>query len=205
MPKHEILFIVFSYLVGSIPFGYIIYYLTEKKDIREDGSGNIGATNVLRSKGKSAGIVTLVLDMLKGGLPVLYGSIHFDSPVLIIAGGAAAILGHLFPLYLKFKGGKGIACFLGLLIVFHFPSALAFGAVFLAALFLTRYVSVGSIAGVTVVFFITLFTQVVEVAMIVFGLTVMVVSRHRANIKRIAEGTEYQFIRANQRAKTDNG
>ena len=205
MPKHEILFIVFSYLVGSIPFGFIIYYLTEKKDIREDGSGNIGATNVLRSKGKCAGIVTLVLDMLKGGLPVLYGSIHFDSPVLIIAGGTAAILGHLFPLYLKFKGGKGIACFLGLLTVFHFPSALAFGAVFLAALFLTRYVSVGSIAGVTVVFFITLFTQVVEVAMIVFGLTVLVVSRHRANIKRIADGTEYQFTWANQRAKTDNG
>lgn len=205
MPRHEILFIVISYLVGSIPFGYIIYYLTEKKDIREDGSGNIGATNVLRSKGKCAGIVTLVLDMLKGGLPVLYGSIHFDPPVLIIAGGAAAILGHLFPLYLKFKGGKGIACFLGLLIVFHFPSALAFGAVFLAALFLTRYVSVGSIAGVTAVFFITLFTQVVEVAMVVFGLTVLVVSRHRANIERIIGGTEYQFTRANQRAKTDNG
>lgn len=205
MPKHEIFFIIFSYLVGSIPFGYIIYYLTEKKDIREDGSGNIGATNVLRSKGRCAGMATLVLDMLKGGLPVLYGSIHFDSPVLIIAGGAAAILGHLFPLYLKFRGGKGIACFLGLLIVFHFPSALAFGAVFLLALFFTRYVSVGSIAGVIVVFFITLFTHVVEVAMIVFGLTVLVVSRHRANIKRIAEGTEYQFIWTNQSAKTNNG
>jgi glycerol-3-phosphate acyltransferase PlsY len=191
--------------LGSIPFGFIIYYLTEKKDIREQGSGNIGATNVVRSKGRFAGTATLILDMLKGGLPVLYGSIHFDSPVLIIAGGTAAILGHLFPLYLKFRGGKGIACFLGLFTIFHFPAALAFGVVFLSALFFTRYVSVGSIAGVTAVFFITLFTQVAEVAMIVFALTVLVISRHRTNLERIADGTEYRFIRANQRAKTDNG
>ncbi|UCH96743.1 MAG: glycerol-3-phosphate 1-O-acyltransferase PlsY [Candidatus Aminicenantes bacterium] len=193
MVKHEILFLVFSYLLGAIPFGYILYYLTEKKDIREEGSGNIGATNVLRAKGKIFGIITLVLDMLKGILPILYGLMHFDSPVLIIGGGAAAILGHLYSVYLKFKGGKGVSTFLGMAAVFHFPSALVFGAVFLFTYFLTRYVSASSIAGVTAIFFVTLFTNVVEVSMIVFVVVLLIIIKHHGNIKRIIAGTEPQL------------
>ncbi len=193
MPRHEILFLVFSYLLGAIPFGYILCYLTDKKDIRQEGSGNIGAANVLRIKGKAFGIITLALDMLKGILPILYGSRHFDSPVLIIGGGAAAILGHLYSVYLKFKGGKGVSTFLGMTAVFHFPSALVFGAVFLFTYLLTRYISASSIAGVSAVFFVTLFTNVMEVAMIVFVVVLLIIIKHRGNIKRIIAGTEPQL------------
>jgi len=194
LSQHEALFIIGSYLLGSIPFGFILYYLTEKKDIRQEGSGNIGATNVLRTKGKSAGIVTLACDMVKGVFPILYGLKHFDSPVIIISGGAAVILGHLFPLYLKFKGGKGIASFLGVCLVFHFPSAAAFGAAFLLTFYFTRYVSASSIAGVAAVFFVILFTKVTEVSMIVFTVAVLIVIKHHTNIKRIIGGTENQLI-----------
>lgn len=194
MPKHEILFLVFSYFLGAIPFGYILCYLTDKKDIRQEGSGNIGATNVLRTKGKIFGFITLALDMLKGILPILYGSMHFDSRILIIGGGAAAILGHLYSVYLKFKGGKGVSTFLGMLAVFHFPSALIFGAVFLFTYFLTRYISASSIAGVAAVFFVILFTNVMEVSMIVFMVALLIIIKHRGNIKRIIDGTESQLI-----------
>ena len=193
MPRHEILFLVFSYFLGAIPFGYILCYLTDKKDIRQEGSGNIGATNVLRIKGKAFGIITLALDMLKGILPILYGLRHFDSPVLIIGGGAAAILGHLYSVYLKFKGGKGVSTFVGMTAVFHFPSALVFGGVFLFTYFLTRYISASSIAGVSAVFFVTLFTNVMEVAMIVFVVVLLIIIKHRGNIKRIIAGTEPQL------------
>lgn len=194
MPKHEILFLVFSYFLGAIPFGYILCYLTDKKDIRQEGSGNIGAANVLRTKGKAFGFITLALDMLKGILPILYGSMHFDSPVLIIGGGGAAILGHLYSVYLKFKGGKGVSTFLGMMAVFHFPSALVFGGVFLFTYFLTRYISASSIAGVAAVFFVILFTNVMEVSMIVFMVGLLIIIKHRGNIKRMIDGTESQLI-----------
>lgn len=194
MPKHEILFLVFSYFLGAIPFGYILCYLTDKKDIRQEGSGNIGATNVLRTKGKAFGFITLALDMLKGILPILYGLRHFDSPVLIIGGGAAAILGHLYSVYLKFKGGKGVSTFLGMTAVFHFPSALVFSGVFLFTYFLTRYISASSIAGASAVFFVTLFTNVMEVSMIVFMVVLFIIIKHRGNIKRIIDGAESQLI-----------
>lgn len=194
MPKHEILFLVFSYFLGAIPFGYILCYLTDKKDIRQEGSGNIGAANVLRTKGKAFGLITLALDMLKGILPILYGLTHFDSPVLIIGGGAAAIIGHLYSVYLKFKGGKGVSTFLGMMAVFHFPSALVFGGIFLFTYFLTRYISASSIAGVAAVFFVILFTNVMEVAMIGFMIAILIISKHHGNIKRMIDGTEPQLI-----------
>lgn len=194
MPKHEILFLLFSYFLGAIPFGYILCYLTDKKDIRQEGSGNIGATNVLRIKGKTFGLITLVLDMLKGILPIFYGLMHFDSSVLIIGGGAVAILGHLYSVYLKFKGGKGVSTFLGMIAMFHFPSALVFGGVFLFTYFLTRYISASSIAGVTAVFFFILFTNVVEVSMMVFMVGLLIIIKHRGNIQRMIDGTEPQLI-----------
>jgi glycerol-3-phosphate acyltransferase PlsY len=207
LPKHEIFFLVFSYLLGSIPFGYIIFYLTEKKDIREQGSGNIGAANVLRIKGRAAGIAALVLDMLKGMVPILYGSMHFDSPIIVMVGGAVAVLGHMFPVYLGFRGGKGIASFVGMFIAFHFPSVLAFAAVFLMVLYLTRYVSAASLSGAVVVFFITLFTRVAEISMIVLGLMILIFIKHRANLKRIADGTENRFAwpKAKRGIRTSHG
>ena len=92
MGQHEILFLILSYFFGSIPFGFLIFYIFEKKDIRDEGSGNIGATNVFRSKGKTAGIITLILDILKGVLPIVYGLNHFNSPAMVMGGGAAVIV-----------------------------------------------------------------------------------------------------------------
>ena len=193
MSNHEILYVVCSYLLGSIPFGYLIFYFSEGKDIRTMGSGNIGATNVLRSKGKLAGLATLALDILKGALPIVYGRIHFDLPWVILLGGLAVLLGHVFPVLLKLRGGKGVAALVGIFLVFHFPSLLVFLAVFFAALWLTRYVSLGSLLGTTALFFSILFTQVVEVSMVAFAMLLLVVFRHRANIARLLDGSEHPF------------
>jgi glycerol-3-phosphate acyltransferase PlsY len=193
LSSHEIFFIVFSYLLGSIPFGFLIFYFSEGKDIRTMGSGNIGATNVLRSKGKLAGLATLALDILKGALPVIYGRIHFDLPWIVLLGGLAVLLGHIFPIFLKFRGGKGVGSLVGVFLVFYYPALLLFLAVFFLSLWLTRYVSLGSLLGTTALFFCILFTQVVEVAMVVFVMLLLIVFRHRANIQRLIAGSENKF------------
>lgn len=193
MSQHEILFIIGAYLLGAVPFGFIIYFFCERKDIREEGSGNIGATNVMRCKGRNAGLVTLALDMLKGVVVIIYGLRHFHSPVIVILGGAAVIIGHLFPVYLKFKGGKGIASLMGVFIVFHFPAALLFACTFLAVLYFTRYVSLGSVAGLTALFFLTLFTHIAEVSAVVLVVTILIALKHRGNIQRVLAGTENKF------------
>ncbi len=193
MSQHEIWFIIGSYLLGAVPFGFIIYFFCERKDIREEGSGNIGATNVMRCKGKKAGIITLVLDMLKGVVVIAYGLRHFHSPVIVILGGAAVILGHLFPIYLKFKGGKGIAALMGVFIVFHFPAALVFACAFVIVLYFTRYVSLGSVAGLTALFFFTLFTHIAEVSGIVLAVVILIAAKHRGNVQRVLAGTENKF------------
>lgn len=193
MLRHEILYIALSYLVGAIPFGLILYWLFEKKDIREKGSGNIGAVNVFRVGGSLAGFLTLFLDVMKGAFPILYGLKHFDSPVMIISGGAVAILGHMFSVYLKFRGGKGIATFLGLILVFHFPSACGFGIVFILTVCLTRYASAGSIAGAITVFFMIMFTHVVEVSIVFFAIVLLMIIKHQSNIKRLLVGTELKW------------
>jgi glycerol-3-phosphate acyltransferase PlsY len=190
LSSHEIFFLVFAYLIGSIPFGFIFYYITEKRDIRSQGSGNIGAANVLRQKGKIWGLATLVLDSLKGILPILYGLKHFDSPLIVIGGGAAAVVGHIFPLFLKFRGGKGVATFAGVLAIFYWPGLVLFAAVFLLTALISRYVSLASMAGAVSVFFLVLFTHIAEVSMVVLLAVILIIVRHRDNIRRIIGGTE---------------
>ena len=193
MPNHEVLYVIGSYLLGSVPFGYLIFYFSEGKDIRTMGSGNIGATNVLRSKGKLAGLATLTLDILKGALPIVYGRIHFDLPWIVLLGGLAVLLGHVFPAFLKFRGGKGVATLVGVFLVFYYPALLVFLAAFFLTLWLTRYVSLGSLLGTTALFFCILFTQVVEAAVVAFAMLLLIVFRHRANIARLAAGSENRF------------
>jgi len=190
LQSHEILFLVISYILGSIPFGAIIFFVLDKKDIRKEGSGNIGATNMLRTKGKAAGIATLIFDMLKGMIPIIYGLNHFDSQVLVLMAGAAAIFGHIFPVFLKFKGGKGVATFAGVFLIFYFPSMMLFLGVFLIVVILTRFVSLGSILGILSVFFLTLFTQIAEVSVIVLVIVIVILIRHRTNIRRLIQGNE---------------
>jgi len=193
LSSHEIYFIVLSYLLGSIPFGYLICYLSEGKDIRTMGSGNIGATNVLRSKGKLAGLATLALDITKGALPIVYGRIHFDLPWIVLLGGLAVLLGHVFPVFLKFRGGKGVATLVGVFLVFYYPALLAFLAAFFLALWLTRFVSLGSLLGATALFFCILFTQVAEASLVALVMLLLIVFRHRGNIERLLAGNESKF------------
>lgn len=190
MEQHDIFFLILSYLLGSIPMGYILYFITEKKDIRTEGSGNIGATNMLRSKGKTAAIITLVLDMAKGIVPIVYGTAHIKNPALVFAGGALAIIGHIFPVFLKFRGGKGVATLLGVTLFFYYPAALSFLAVFLITAAITKYVSAGSIMGVTAVFFAFLFTHTPEESVIALIIAIVITVRHRSNISRIIQGNE---------------
>jgi glycerol-3-phosphate acyltransferase PlsY len=186
-------FIVLSYLLGSIPFGYLICYFSEGKDIRTMGSGNIGATNVLRSKGKLAGLATLALDILKGALPIVYGRIHFELPWIVLLGGLAVLLGHVFPVFLKFSGGKGVGPLVGVFLAFYYPALLVFLLVFFVTLWLSRYVSLGSLLGTTALFFAILFTQVAETALVALAMLLLVVFRHRANIGRLLAGNENKF------------
>jgi len=191
--RNEILFLLLSYLLGSIPWGFVLFYLKKREDIRRIGSGNIGAANVMRTEGKTAGIMILILDMTKGILPVFIGMRYFDFPFLALCGGLAAFLGHLFPLYIKFRGGKGIACFLGIILAFHFPLAFIFAAAFLSTIYFSRYVSAGSISAVTAVSAYSLFTQPLKISIIFIFMTFITTARHYSNFKRIASGTEYHF------------
>jgi glycerol-3-phosphate acyltransferase PlsY len=193
LSSHEISFIIFSYLLGSIPIGYLIFYFTEGKDIRTLGSGNIGATNVLRNKGKLAGLLTLALDIVKGAVPVIYGRAHFDLPWLVLLGALAVLLGHVFPVFLKFRGGKGVASLVGIFVVFYYPALLVFLAVFFFTLYLTRYVSLASLLATTALFFCILFTQVAEAAVVVLAMLLLIIFRHRFNIQRLLAGNENKF------------
>lgn len=193
MSSHEILYVLCSYLLGSVPFGYLIFLFSEGKDIRATGSGNIGATNVLRSKGKLAGLATLALDILKGALPIVYGRVHFDLPWVVLLGGLAVLLGHVFPVFLKFSGGKGVAALVGVFLVFHFPALLVFLVFFFWALAQTRFVSLGSLLGTAALFFAILFTQTAETAMVAFAMLLLIVFRHRGNIARLLDGSERKF------------
>lgn len=190
MTTNEISYLILSYLLGSIPFGYILYRFSARKDIRDEGSGNIGATNVLRTLGPLGGFCTLLLDLLKGVVPVYYGMLHFDSPLLLITAGAAAILGHIFPVFLGFRGGKGVSTFLGVLIVFYPFSALIFLAGFLAGALRTHTVSAGSLTGIVLAFFVHLVTRVPQISIIVLMVAMVIILRHRRNIRALINGTE---------------
>ena len=139
-----IIAIVFGYLCGTIPFGLILVKSAGLGDIRNIGSGNIGATNVLRTGRKGLAAATLLLDMLKGTLAVLVTA-HFAGPNIALAAGLAAFLGHLFPVWLKFKGGKGVATYIGLLIGLAWPAALIFCGVWLIVAAVSRYSSLAAL------------------------------------------------------------
>lgn len=191
-----------AYLIGSIPFGYLIVKLTRGADVRETGSGGTGATNVSRRAGKFAGVATLVLDALKGALAVFVAASLADGFQLphtigywVVFGSAVlAIVGHIFPVWLRFRGGKGVATGAGVLLLLA-PYALLFaGVVFLAVFLTTRYVSLASIVGTaTITLFVLLrAATVAEVACAVAG-ALLIIFAHRANIARLVRGTESKF------------
>jgi glycerol-3-phosphate acyltransferase PlsY len=179
----------FGYLAGSIPFGLIITRLAGMEDIRSIGSGNIGATNVLRTGRKELAAATLVCDALKGTLAVL-ATRYFGGLELAIVAGFGAFIGHLFPVWLKFRGGKGVATFIGLLLAFAWPVVAGYGAVWLAVAYLTRYSSAAALIACTATPLLLWTFGYGEPAALFAVLAVVVWITHRANIARLMAGTE---------------
>ena len=186
-----------AYLLGSIPFGYLLVRIFKKQDIRSFGSGNIGATNVARTGAKGLGIATLLLDLGKA-----YAAVSIARHLapgdydLAVAAAIAAILGHCFPVWLRFHGGKGVASALGVFLALTWPSALAILAVFLVIVLLTRYVSLASIiAAVSFPLFgfhfVSLRTPMVITGFLLIPL--IIILKHHANIRRLLAGTESRF------------
>jgi glycerol-3-phosphate acyltransferase PlsY len=184
----------FGYLLGSIPFGLLITRLAGTQDLRTIGSGNIGATNVLRTGRKGLAALTLVCDALKGTLAVLI-AFHFGGQDLAVLAALGAFLGHLFPVWLKFDGGKGVATYIGLLIAFAWQAALAFGVVWLVVAALTRYSSLaGLLASVASVLFLW-WDGYLQEAQLFALLTVLIWAKHHHNIARLIAGSESKIGR----------
>ena len=180
---------VLAYLLGSIPFGLVVTRLAGYGDIRQIGSGNIGATNVLRTGSKTLAALTLLLDAAKGAVAVLVAAAF--GPDMAALAAAFAFLGHLFPVWLRFKGGKGVATSLGILLAYSWPVALAAAATWLAVAFLSRYSSLAAlIAAVLAPVYAWLFTREFQPTEVVAFLAVLVILRHHANIRRLATGKE---------------
>ena len=177
-----------GYLLGSIPFGLILTRLSGRGDIRQIGSGNIGATNVLRTGSKGLAALTLVLDTLKGTAAVLIGA-QF-GPYAAIFAGLGAFLGHLFPVWLGFRGGKGVATYIGVALGLYWPAALAFCAAWLLVAVTTRYSSLAAlVASAATVGALTLMAT--WPLAVLFGLlTILLYVRHAANIRRLMQGEE---------------
>jgi len=181
--------LAFGYLLGSIPFGLVVTRLAGTSDVRTIGSGNIGATNVLRTGRKGLAAATLLCDMLKGTAAVLV-TYHFFGPDLAILAGIGAFFGHLFPIWLKFKGGKGVATYIGVLLALAWPAALAFGVIWVLVAALTRYSSLAALVASAATPVILWFNKDLQEAEVFLLLTVMIFITHRANIARLLKSTE---------------
>ena len=178
-----------SYLFGSIPFGYLFTKILLKKDIRNIGSGNIGATNVLRTGNKSLGYLTLILDIAKAVVPVIY--IKFNYPDLVFISALCAFLGHLFPIWLKFKGGKGVATGFGIILCFD----LLVGILSLVTwLLITKLFKISSLSALVAYFFIPIFIFLNSMENNVFISSIIISCicffKHTENIKRLLKGSE---------------
>lgn len=183
-----ILFLIVGYLLGSIPFGLVITRAAGLGDVRGIGSGNIGATNVLRTGRKGLAGLTFLLDALKGSVAVWIALRWGLTPAM--AAGFAAFLGHLFPAWLGFKGGKGVSTYIGVLLALAWPALIAFAVVWLAVASLTRYSSLaGMVATLVTPIFLYLYGAS-AVAALFAVMTILVFWKHRANIERLLAGTE---------------
>jgi len=198
-----LLVIIIAYLLGSIPFGYLIVRQKLGDDIRQSGSGGTGATNVSRRAGKTAGVITLLLDAFKGTLAVLLAKMLLTGPPplvdrLVAAAAIAVIVGHIFPVWLKFRGGKGVATGVGVFLILAPVALLCAGVLFVAIVALTRFVSLGSITAATAlpvcVWLQSMFVEPVAdlgplLTAAILG-ALLIIFAHRGNIGRLARGTE---------------
>jgi glycerol-3-phosphate acyltransferase PlsY len=192
-----LLCLLLGYALGAIPFGLVLTRAAGLGDVRAIGSGNIGATNVLRTGRKGLAAATLILDAVKGATAVLLAAwLWPDQPSFPGIAGIGAFLGHLFPFWLRFRGGKGLATAGGIVAVLHWPSALVAACVWLAALALTRISSVGGmIAAIAAPVAAAAFGQF-DLAILFLGFALLILWKHRANIARLVAGTEPKVGRA---------
>ena len=187
MDINLIIVAVYSYILGSIPFGLVLTKIFLKKDIREIGSGNIGTTNVLRTGKKSLAVATLVLDLLKGYFSIAITFIYFEN--LISYSALICFIGHIFPVWLKFKGGKGVATYLGVILALSYKFFLIFGITWLVLSFLFRYASLSSIISSLIVFVYAYFF-ISNFSLILFIFFVIIIYTHRENIVRLKNSEE---------------
>lgn len=185
---------IVAYLVGSIPFGYLIVRKKIGADIRQTGSGGTGATNVSRRAGKTAGVLTLLLDAAKGCAAVVIAQVVSGDDWVIAVAAVAALVGHIFPVWLSFHGGKGVATSVGVFLVLAPVALLCAGVIFIAIVVTTRYVSLGSIiAAVLIPIFVWWQSGLQPVLTAAIVAAVLIVFAHRGNIKRLAARTESQI------------
>jgi len=180
---------VIGYLLGSIPFGLVLTRLAGTQDLRTIGSGNIGATNVLRTGRKGLAAATLLLDMLKGTAAVLIAR-HFGGQHAAMLAGLGAFLGHIFPVWLKFRGGKGVAVYIGILLGLFWPGAIAFCLIWLATAFASRYSSLSALVASFVTPPFLWWYGHLALAALFAVLTLLLFYMHRENIRRLLAGTE---------------
>ncbi len=179
---------IISYLMGSIPFGFILTKIFLKKDIREIGSGNIGATNALRTGNKLIGYSTLLLDVMKAILPVLY--VKINHPELIYITSLCAFLGHVFPIWLKFKGGKGVATYVGILFTINILLGFIFCVTWLLIFLISKYSSLSSLIGSLTIPVYIFFNDQMSNALFFGIMFVLILYTHRENIKRLKNKEE---------------
>ena len=185
--KLEIIILI-SYLLGSIPFGFLLTKIFLNKDIRKIGSGNIGATNALRTGNKTLGYATLIFDILKAIIPVIFVKIYYSDYLYISS--LCVFLGHVFPVWLKFKGGKGVATYVGILCCINIYLGISFGIVWLIIFFMFKYSSLSSIVGalsIPIINFLFFNDQIFYFFIIMF---ILIFYTHRENIKRLLNRTE---------------
>ena len=195
-----ILFIFISYLIGAIPNGVIIARIFFRIDPTKSGSGNIGATNVYRTAGKIPGILTLILDILKGFIPVYLAKYYdFDFQVILFVG-LAAFLGHLFPIYLKFKGGKGVATAIGVFLSLTPLAVLIAAIIFIIIAYIWRYISLASMisafllpAIIKILIIFKVYSYPDSIIYFAGTISILIIYKHRANIERLIKGKEFKF------------
>ena len=183
-----IIAIAISYLMGSIPFGLILTKIFLNKDIRNIGSGNIGATNVLRTGNKIIGYLTLSLDVIKAVIPVIY--IKFNYPELVYVSSLSVFIGHVFPLWLKFKGGKGVATYVGILFSINYILGFVFVVSWLIIFFVLRYSSLGSILATFIIPIFILFNPNYENEYFFTIMFILILFTHKENVKRLINKEE---------------
>ena len=179
---------IISYLMGSIPFGFILTKIFLKKDIREIGSGNVGATNALRTGNKAIGYSTLVLDILKAVIPVIYVKIFYQDFLYIAS--LCAFLGHVFPIWLKFKGGKGVATYVGILFAINIYFGIIFAISWFITFFVSKYSSLSSLVGAVSIPIYSLILSQFDQGIFFTIMFVLIFFTHRENIKRLKNKEE---------------